>query len=426
MPFRLSNKHGPGDLEENPRAGILAAWSLFGVLAAFSLFIGDYSQIALHLVSALLFLLAAIYLVLNPKTPFRFSLAFACPLLMCLYGFGQTLWSDQKIIFNGLEKSCFWLTAALIAFIATQTFQKRNVADDVRVAIASFGSFEALLSLLEQASHTGSYFWLFPSGFPDIFGTFAYYNNFAQLIELTLPVTLWEGVRHRAIRLPYLVLAALQVGAVVSSSSRAGAVLVLGELFIVLLAASLKRRNSVSLPVVAIALSLSLGFTFAAGFHQVVQKLERPDQLANRRYLNESSLRMIRARPLTGWGLGAYVPVYKMFAVYDDGTWVNQAHNDYLEWAAEGGIPYALVMVLLIIGIVRPAFRSIWGIGLTAFALHALVDYPFARLGTCGWYFALAGMLAAQQGGGTYERRHKRKDTREVAPAESREIVSLT
>lgn len=408
------------------RVGVISAWILFGALAAFSLFIGDYSQLAAHLVSALLLLLAAVYLALNLKAPLRLSPVFLCPLLMCLYGLGQTLWSDQKIVFNGLEKSCFWLTAAVIAFLAVQTFQQRSLTDRVRAAIAIFGSFEALLSLLEQASHTGKYFWLFPSGFPDIFGTFAYYNNFAQLIELTLPLTLWEGVSHRAIRLPYLVLAALQVGAVVSSSSRAGTVLVLGELFVVLLAASLKRRNNISLPVVALALSLSFGFTFVAGFHQVVQKLERPDQLANRRYLNESSLHMIQARPLSGWGLGAYVPVYKMFALYDDGTWVNQAHNDYLEWAAEGGIPYALVMVFLVIWTIRPGFRSVWGIGLLAFALHALVDYPFARLGTCGWYFALAGMLAAQQGGDTYEHRHKRTGSRETAPADFSEIPSLT
>jgi O-antigen ligase len=389
------------------RVSVISAWILFGALAAFALFIGDYSQIAVHLASALLLLLAAAYLILNLRPPLRFSAAFLCPLLVGLYGLGQTLWSDQKIVFNGLEKSSFWLTAAAIALLATQTLQKKSLAEDVRAAIAIFGSFEAVLSLLEQASHTGSYFWLFPSGFPDIFGTFAYYNNFAQLIELTLPITLWEGVCHRAIRLPYLILAALQVGAVVSSSSRAGAVLVLAELFVVLLIASLKRCNSMSLPVVALVLALSLGFTFAAGFHQVLQKLERPNQLANRRYLNESSLRMVETRPLTGWGLGAYVPVYKMFALYDDGTWVNQAHNDYLEWAAEGGIPYALLMVLLVIWTIRPALRSVWGIGLLAFALHALVDYPFARLGTCGWYFALAGMLSAQQGKNRLERRRR-------------------
>ncbi len=98
---------------------------------------------------------------------------------------------------------------------------------------------------------------------------------------------------------------------------------------------------------------------------------------------------MIKARPLTGWGLGSYVPVYKAFALYDDGTWVNQAHNDYLEWAAEGGIPFACIMLVLIVWSVRPSLNSIWGVGLLAMCLHATVDYPFARLGTCCWYFAL-------------------------------------
>jgi hypothetical protein len=34
---------------------------------------------------------------------------------------------------------------------------------------------------------------------------------------------------------------------------------------------------------------------------------------------------------------------------------------------------------------------------LIAVCLHALVDYPFARLGVCGWYFCLLGMLAARR-----------------------------
>jgi O-antigen ligase len=374
----------------------IVAWTLFGLLAAYSFTIGDYSFVSIRIVSALLSLTVGVYLCCAAKAPLHFRLPFLCPFLMCVYGVCQTTWSHQKIVSNGLDKSLFWLTAALLALLAGQIFRKWRIAEQIRHAVIVFGSFEALLDVLEQASHTGKYFWIFDSGFPDVYGTFAYYNNFCQLIELTLPVTLWEGIRHREIRIPYLVLSALQVGAVVASSSRAGAVLILVELFLVLFLAWMKGRSSVSLPVVGLAVLLSLGFTFAAGFHQVVEKLQRPDQLSSRRLINQSSIHMIEARPLTGWGLGAYVPVYKMFALYDDGTWVNQAHNDYLEWAAEGGIPYALIMVVLIVWSIRPALRSVWGVGLLAFCLHALVDYPFARLGTCGWYFALIAMLASQ------------------------------
>jgi O-antigen ligase len=171
-----------------------------------------------------------------------------------------------------------------------------------------------------------------------------------------------------------------------------------------------------SIAVLAIALGLSAGFSYIAGFQQVMQKFERHDQLANRRLINRSSVDMIRERPFTGWGLGAYASVYKMFALYDDGTWVNQAHNDYLEWAAEGGIPYACLMLLLMVWSVRPAVRSVWGIGLLAFCLHALVDYPFARLGTCAWYFVLAAMLAVHNGE-VPERRRRRSRSVETSDA---------
>jgi O-antigen ligase len=105
---------------------------------------------------------------------------------------------------------------------------------------------------------------------------------------------------------------------------------------------------------------------------------------------------MLAERPLTGWGLDTYVSVYRAFALYDDGTYVNRAHNDWLQFAVEGGIPFAALMAAIFIWSIRPVLRSGWGIGLIAICLHAVVDYPFARLGVCGWYFALVSMLTYQ------------------------------
>jgi hypothetical protein len=61
----------------------------------------------------------------------------------------------------------------------------------------------------------------------------------------------------------------------------------------------------------------------------------------------------------------------------------------------------------------------VWGIGLLAMCIHAAVDYPFARLGTCGWYFALAGMLSARNGHEPeYDRRRARRRHRHVSEME--------
>jgi len=240
-------------------------------------------------------------------------------------------------------------------------------------------------------------------------------------VELALPITLWMGLsKRRASPVPYLILAAVQIGAVVASGSRAGTALVLAELLVVIGLAYAKRRDRRLLLGASLAFGLSLLFIYAAGFDVVIQKLQQNDQLAVRRSINQSSLEMIRERPILGWGLQTYVPVYRMFAHYDDGTYVNHAHNDWFEWAAEGGIPFAALMLAVFVWSVRPAVESVWGIGLVAICLHAMVDYPFARLGVCGWYFALVPMLASQ----VDERRRKAVSQVSTAKASTREAAA--
>jgi O-antigen ligase len=174
-------------------------------------------------------------------------------------------------------------------------------------------------------------------------------------------------------------------------------VLVLAELLAVVILAYLRSRNRNFLVGAAGAVALAMLFVYAAGFSTVIGKLQESDQLAVRRNINQSSLAMIRARPITGWGLDTYVPVYRMFALYDDGTYVNRAHNDWLQFAAEGGLPFAALLAAIFVWSVLPAVRSGWGIGVIAVGLHAFVDYPFARFGVCGWYFALVSILSCQQ-----------------------------
>ena len=105
---------------------------------------------------------------------------------------------------------------------------------------------------------------------------------------------------------------------------------------------------------------------------------------------------MFLARPLTGWGLGTWSSVYPGFAHYDDGTFVNQAHNEWVQWAAEGGILLFLLMLAFAIHLIRPAFRAIWGLGTLAVLLHAFVDYPFEqRPQLAVFFFVFFGLVLA-------------------------------
>ena len=176
------------------------------------------------------------------------------------------------------------------------------------------------------------------------------------------------------------------------SASRAGAVLLILETALVFaLARPPAPRRLIPMFTIGVIALAAL-----AGGQVLVDRFHDPDPFRDRREIFASSLAMIAARPWTGYGLGDFATVYPEFARFDPGAVVEHAHNDWLEWATEGGWPYAAVWMLLALAVTRPALRSIWGIGVPAIFLHALVDYPFARFGVAAWLFILAGALESK------------------------------
>lgn len=377
--------------------GRIGSWVLLALLCAFTLTTFDGGDIAPRIISAFLLLAAGFYFI-SPPGAIKLKLKFPgmCLLAMTAWGIIQTLYFPQKILVDGWAGVLFWFTAAVIVLVGASVFERSETAAEFRNAFVFFASGISVLDLLEQASRATRFFWFIPSRYNSVFGTFAYWNNFAEFVELSLPITLWLGLSRTRPNLLYLVLSALQICAVVASGSRAGSVLVVAELIAVVTLAYLRYRSRNFLFYAGAAVVLTILFVFAAGFSTVLGKLHETDQLAVRRHINESSLAMLAVHPITGWGLDTYVPVYRMFALYDDGTYVNRAHNDWLQFAVEGGVPFAALFAALFVWSVRPAVRSAWGIGLIAIALHAMVDYPFARFGVCGWYFALVSMMSYQ------------------------------
>jgi O-antigen ligase len=177
-----------------------------------------------------------------------------------------------------------------------------------------------------------------------------------------------------------------------ASASRAGACLLVLEAMALLWMhrkAPLARRMGLGLILATIL------FGAMPGVGVLIGRFGDPDPFVARREIAQSALQMISKRPWSGFGLGTFASVYPEYATFDAGQSVEHAHNDWLEWAAEGGIPWALVWLGLALWSVGKGWRSGWGIGVAGCFLHGLVDYPFARLGVAAWVFIIMGMLAA-------------------------------
>ena len=112
--------------------------------------------------------------------------------------------------------------------------------------------------------------------------------------------------------------------------------------------------------------------------------------------VSQTSLEMTQKGPLTGYGLGTWPTVYPMFAHFDDGLFMNQAHNDWFQWAAEGGMGFLALLLCFGVAVSIPAFRSDWGVGVPGVLMLCFVDYPLQKPAVSLVLFAVAGAVSAE------------------------------
>ncbi len=356
---------------------------LLALAAAATLAIGSADPFTEWAYEGGVFLLAG-WVALRPEL--RFGPILAGAALLAVWGFGQLAVGATVYRYATLNASLRVAALAATALVASQVFGQARARGRLLCGFAWFGFVLGVASVVAYYTSPGKILWSFPSPYPDVWGPFLSRNNFAQFLELALPVSLWLGL---TVHPRYLWMSASILACGLVSASRAGAVVLILEttaVFVLVRPAAPRRL----IPQFWLAV---LALAALAGGEVLVHRFEDPDPFRDRREIFESSLQMIAARPWTGYGLGTFATVYPEFARFDPGAVVEHAHNDWLEWATEGGWPYAAVWMLLAISVTRPAFRSVWGIGVPAVFVHALVDYPFARFGVAAWLFILAGAL---------------------------------
>ena len=103
---------------------------------------------------------------------------------------------------------------------------------------------------------------------------------------------------------------------------------------------------------------------------------------------------MIRAKPLLGFGLGTWANVYPAYAEQDTGFRLIHADDDWLEWTAEGGIPFTLFLLALAAFAIASAWREPWCVGCLAVMLHSLTEFPLQKQAIWAW---LVVLLAVSQ-----------------------------
>ena len=183
-----------------------------------------------------------------------------------------------------------------------------------------------------------------------------------------------------------------------------------------------RRQGRVVRLVVAVVLAAAVWL----GIGPIVRRFADVDITKEiRRTFYANTLEMIGDFPWTGSGKGTFVNAYPMFEKLDDRLRLSFAHNDYLELAAENGIPAAAALLAAGVALLAWLF-ALWrrrrdpfakgiglgaGLGVAALLIHGFTDFNLQIPANAVHFTALAMLAAAvlttrngDRNGDTYQR----------------------
>ena len=311
---------------------------------------------------------------------------------------------------------------AVAIFVATLSLDRKHLKY-VALLLLVIGTGNAILGLAQKfQGSAGGLLWSTNAVPGTTSGMVANRNHFAALMYVMIPllvalgVGLWRSRRVNGfISAAFtLAMASVFIIGLGASGSRAGIILAMvAVVFSAFLAAGgnagSSRVGATSKWLVGI---IAIAFFIIAQFGLVaVLRLAETDPVNDYRNIiaDVSWQTMVEMLPF-GSGFGSFVETYQMFERPSTmvAGYINQAHNDWLEIAIEGGLPAIFGLLCFSLWFVVSNFK-LWrhansspedlilrAAGISAFLLlaHSLVDYPLRAPLIMVWFGFFCGLVA--------------------------------
>ena len=364
----------------------------------------SWSIAIVKLLTAVLVLLWGLKIILEKRLVLTIP-ATTWPLVsFLLLGLAQSISFRSASLSHDVEATrgtvAIYITVLVMFLLSTNFFANRERLRVLVSFLTFFGFALSVFALLQYFTWNGKFYWIRPtlSGLGSPFGPFANHNHFAGYIELLigLPISLIvANAIRREERIFYGFLAAVIGVTILFSLSRGGMVSLFIELmFIGLLSSRTQAKTSIFWRGTVIIVLVAMIFIGAVwiGADPVVERVTGNNQdsfSTSRTWVWKDALKVFQAYPISGAGVGAFQTVYPRRSDYD-GVYgfVAQAHNDYLQVLADGGI-IGGVLALWFIGVVlRDVMRGMRscdpliaalalgsGAGIVGLLTHSLFDF---------------------------------------------------
>jgi len=322
-------------------------------------------------------------------------------------------WRPASLYPWATRRSTLWFLACLVALLAIvdlAAFEPARRA--ILYTLAGSGAFQAVYGLAEYFSGHQHIFGYAKKYYTEVAtGTFINRNHFAGYLEMTLPLMIalaatamlrprGAGTDDRARSTfraaVFLILALTMATALVCSRSRMGiASMTVAMLGVGVLLVSRGRGRGYAAAALIVAgatfLVFSQGDAASALLDRFALVFDEFRGDIGRGQIWSQTAAVARAFPLVGAGLGTFPSVFPAFRTVGEGRYLDHAHSDYLELAAEVGAIGLLIVLagglFVLLPLVRRAPASSESqshIGyatltaVAALAIHSLTDFNLA------------------------------------------------
>ncbi len=274
--------------------------------------------------------------------------------LIPLWGVVEIILQTTSSTFETRKEILRWGALAGVFFLS-QIVARSSAARRIMLSVMLyFATAMAVLCLLQLFTSEGRVLWMFPTGYPDVYATFPNHSNYAQFAELALPIALWRTLREGRRSWSYPLAGGVIYASVIGAASRAGCATVHGRAnpyagYRLGSAAQGDDQPSFSSAPQDSGDDSDSGHSFHAGCGMATCL----GAVCNRGTIFRSLAVPCGGHPygrasgpLTGFGLGTFPEVYQKYAIKDFPFYANHAHNDWAEFAADGGIPFLLLVLI--------------------------------------------------------------------------------
>ena len=308
----------------------------------------------------------------------------------------------------------FALLPPLAIFAVSATDNSRGVAGALLIGTA----LAIVVGALQVASGPTSAWYFYPITNTGAVGFFANGNHMATLLLAAIPFVpalLLSGksqqrLRGKSAATITIAIAALGLILIGIALNRSLAALLL--VVPVLLATGLMipvgwRLRWVGVPLVVLGLAGAVAALSTNPLNSTSASSAKEYSLQSRQHIWRTTAAAIAETFPVGTGLGSFQQVYRLQENPDrvDATYVNHAHNDYLELALELGLP-GILLILVFFGWWGRRLAQIWSSNLSspfdraatiasaAILAHSVVDYPLRTSAMAAVFAMCIGILA--------------------------------